>query len=98
MITEACGAMGGWALFGGLLGGCSMGAISLDPFFWGKPDSISGTLEKCPERSSECPLRHFQIFAIYPLSIEGLRSTFQGLELRRLGSMDAARLGKENAR
>ena len=31
-------------------------------------------------------------------SIEGFGSTFQGLELRRLGSMDAARLGKENAR
>ena len=31
-------------------------------------------------------------------SIEGFGSTFQGLELRRPGGMDAARLGKEIAR
>jgi hypothetical protein len=31
-------------------------------------------------------------------SIEGYDSTFQGLELRRLGDMDATRLGKEIAR
>ena len=31
-------------------------------------------------------------------SIEGDDSTFQGLELRRLGDMDATRLGKEIAR
>jgi len=79
-------------------GSCSAGAIFLSPFSWGKPDPISGTLGKCPERSSECPLRHFEIFAINPMSIEDFRSTFQGLELRRLGSMDAARLGKEKAR
>ena len=33
-----------------------------------------------------------------PPSSEGFGSTFQGLDLRRPGGMDAARLGKEIAR